>query len=434
MPAAAPLLPARERGAAPATAGFCWATGIEDTFIAQPWAGTGRSLDEYELTRHYERWEDDLLRVRELGVPAVRYGIPWHRVHLGPGRFDFGFADRTLGWLLDHGVAPIVDLVHYGTPLWLEGAFLHPDYPRHVAEYAAALAERFRGRLRWFTPMNEPRIAAWYAGQIGWWPPNARGAAGFLRVLLAACRGIRATVSALRQVDPELEIVHVDATDLYETDDPSLGDEVARRQQIVFLALDLLTGRIAPGHGLYAWLLRSGLSEAELAAFREEPLELGVLGINLYPMFSAKRVRRRSGRLRVRPIAAGAEIVSRLAELYHRRYRCPIFLSETAALGTPSRRLRWLRDSVAEVRSARARGIPIVGYTWWPLFALVAWAYRQSSARGIAEHLLQMGLFDLDPRDLERVHTPVVDAYRELVRGGTAAVGTLACGGTSPGA
>lgn len=426
MAAAAPQLPHFEPHAAPPADAFCWATGIEDTFIAQPWAGTGRSLDEYELTQHYARWREDLERVASLGVPAVRYGVPWHRIHRAPGRFDWGFADDTLGWLLDHGVTPIVDLVHYGTPLWLEGAFLHPDYHRHVAEYAAALAERFRGRLRWFTPMNEPRIAAWYAGQIGWWPPNARGATGFLRVLLGACRGIRATETALRQVDPALEILHVDATDLYETDDPALGDEVTRRQQIVFLALDLLTGRVGPEHGLYAWMLRNGVVERELAAFLEQPLALGVLGINLYPMFSAKRVRRLRGRLRVRPVAATAEIVSRLAELYHRRYACPIFISETAAIGTPARRLRWLRDSVAAVRASRAQGTPIVGYTWWPLFALVAWAYRQSGARGLTDHLLQMGLYDLDPRDLSRVQTPLVDAYRELVAGGAAPVGPLA--------
>ncbi|HKG85671.1 MAG TPA: hypothetical protein VKB16_21360, partial [Beijerinckiaceae bacterium] len=34
---------------------FWWATGIEDTFITEPWHLTGRTLDEYELTGHYDR-------------------------------------------------------------------------------------------------------------------------------------------------------------------------------------------------------------------------------------------------------------------------------------------------------------------------------------------------------------------------------------------
>jgi hypothetical protein len=245
-------------------------------------------------------------------------------------------------------------------------------------------------------------------------------------VLVAACRGVRETCAALRAVDPELVMLHVDATDLYESADPALAPETLRRQGIVFLALDLLSGRVDESHLLRGFLQGHGVGEDELDEFRVRPTPIEVLGINLYPMFSRKRLARRAGRLRVRQIAAGPEILTRLASLYHERYACPLMVSETAALGSHARRLRWLRDSVAAVRETRAQGIPLVGYTWWPLFALVAWAYRQSGARELEAHLLQMGLWDLDPQDLGRVHTPLVDAYRELVAQGSRAVGALA--------
>src|SRR5215212_3878580 len=93
---------------------FWWATGIEDTFITAPWPANGRTLDEYELTGHYEQWEDDLALVAELGVRIARYGIPWHRVNPAPGRWEWDWADRSLERLLALGVDPIVDLVHYG--------------------------------------------------------------------------------------------------------------------------------------------------------------------------------------------------------------------------------------------------------------------------------------------------------------------------------
>ena len=35
---------------------FQWMAGIEDTFITAPSVKTGRTLDEYQLTEHYERW------------------------------------------------------------------------------------------------------------------------------------------------------------------------------------------------------------------------------------------------------------------------------------------------------------------------------------------------------------------------------------------
>src|SRR5690606_1964853 len=113
---------------------------------------------------------------------------------------------------LDRGIAPIVDLVHYGLPAWIDGAYLNPNYADHVADYAARLAQRFRGRIHAYTPLNEPRITAWYCGRIGWWPPFGKSWRGFVAVMLGVCRGIVATVRALQTVDPEILPVHVDAT------------------------------------------------------------------------------------------------------------------------------------------------------------------------------------------------------------------------------
>src|SRR6266511_199508 len=75
---------------------FIWATGIEDTFIVDPHPVTGRTLDEYELTGHYDQWAEDIDRVAELGVAAVRYGIPWYRVEPCPGEFDWSWTDKVL--------------------------------------------------------------------------------------------------------------------------------------------------------------------------------------------------------------------------------------------------------------------------------------------------------------------------------------------------
>jgi beta-glucosidase len=403
---------------------FWWTTGIEDTFITTPHAATGRMLDEYELTGHYDRWADDLGILASLGVSAARYGIPWHHIQPEPNRWDWTFADHTLDRLLSLGVAPQVDLVHYGLPAWIEGAFLNPDYPSYVAEYAARLAERFRGRITWYTPLNEPRITAWYCGRLGWWPPFRRSWRGFVAVMLAICRGIVATARALERVDPEIICYHVDATDLYETDDPALSGEADLRQQLVFLALDLISGRVDERHPLWAWLLEHDATIAELEAFLLDPVELSVIGMNLYPMFTSKRLLRDSrGRFRIRMPYRNAELVMRLGRFYYERYGVPLMISETASIGPVARRRAWLDLSVASVAKLRAEGIPLVGYTWWPMFALVTWAYRQGR-RPVAEHLAQMGLWDLD-RSLARVPTPLVDAYRDLVAGGSGSVGSL---------
>jgi beta-glucosidase len=405
---------------------FFWATGIEDTFITDPWPATGRTLDEYELTQHYEHCAEDLARVARLGVGAVRYGIPWHRIEPQPGVFEFDFPDEALGRLFDVGVAPIVDLIHYGVPRWLEGAFLNPDYPQRVAAFAAAVAERYRGRIHWYTPINEPRITAWYCGRLGWWPPYARGWNGFAQVLLALCRGVRATQAALHAVDLEIVVAHVDASDVYDTDEPDLRDETERRQQIVFLALDLLCGRVASGHPLYGWLRSLGIPETELAAFRDAPLAPDLIGINLYPMFTHKRLVRRGGRLRTRMQHAGPDLLERVATSYFAHFGRPLWISETASVGSIGRRSAWMDGSIEAVRALRARSVPVVGYTWWPLFSLVGWAYRQGS-RPLARNILHMGLWDLHPEGtrLARVETPLVDRFARFAKGGIRSAGAM---------
>ena len=146
-------------------ANFMFATGIENSI---PTINNGRTrVDQMEVCGHYRHWRTDFDLVEDLGIRYLRFGPPLHTTFLAPGRYDWGFADLTLGDLKARGITPIVDLVHYGTPGWLEGAFLHPDFPARVAEYAARLAERFRGRIyalkgssqpgALFVPLRQPK-------------------------------------------------------------------------------------------------------------------------------------------------------------------------------------------------------------------------------------------------------------------------------------
>jgi hypothetical protein len=238
------------------------------------------------------------------------------------------------------------------------------------------------------------------------------------------CRGIVSTVEALRTVDPEILPVHVDATDFYETTDPTLEQEARHRQDLVFLALDLISGRVGPGHPLTEWLLRHDFTENDFTWFGEHAVNLPFVGINLYPMFTKKVLSRTAGgRVRIRMTYAEGKLIDDLGVLYWERYRSPLFISETASSGSVRRRDAWLKESVSAVRRLRSAGVPMIGYTWWPLFALVTWAYRQG-VHPPQYYFKQMGLWDLDA-ELNRVPTSLVQTYRELVRGGAEAVGPL---------
>jgi beta-glucosidase len=401
---------------------FLWATGIEDTFISAPHSVTGRTLDEYALTEHYERWEEDLRLMADLGVKAARYGIPWYRVCPKPGVYDWSWADRVLATMVNtHLIEPIIDLVHYGTPGWMDQSFFHPDYPQHVAEYAHAFAQHYKGICYWYTPLNEPRVNAWYAGRLGWWPPYARGWRGFARMMMQLCRGICLTEEAVRAAEPEAVMVHVDATDLYVPDDPQdagLVEEARLRQELVFLAIDLVTGRLTEDRQAYSWLLKHGTTPDEIAWFTEHAARPDVIGYNMYPMFSRKIVRRAAGGgVRVRIKSSWVETLVELTRMYAARYApVPVMVTETASNGSMKRRVRWIKESAEALSEVRKEGVDVVGYTFWPLFSLVAWAYQPGKAH-VHDYLIDMGLWDLrpGPHGLERVSTRAVEAYKSVI-------------------
>jgi beta-glucosidase len=400
---------------------FLWATGIEDTFIIEPSKRTGRILDEYALTGHYDRWREDIGLMATLGVPCARYGVPWYRVQPTPDTWDWAWADQTLELMLESGVEPIVDLVHYGVPAWLNGALLDADFPFRMAEYGARVADRYKGRLRWYTPLNEPRINAWYAGMLGWWPPHKRGWKGFSHVLVSLARAVCLTHRALKEVHPEIVCLHVDPADLYFTNDSSLQDEVDLRQEIVFLALDLISGRVDRDHKLWPWLMAHGHEHDDIERFLAIGVGPDVVGVNCYPLFGQKEVLRSGSKIVMRNRYADGGLLETLVKQYWERYRRPLVITETASL--EKRRLEWMKQSVDAVRNLREGGVPVVGYTWWPMFSLVSWGYQHGN-KPLEDYMVHLGMWDLDSK-LNRIETPVAQSYRKLIESGSSAVGEL---------
>jgi len=408
---------------------FMWAVGIEDTFIGQPHRRTGRVLDEYQLLDHYGLWRDDLDRLGELGVRFMRYGIPWYRVAPEAGRFDWSWTDQVVPHLVQRvGIEPIVDLMHYGCPIWLEGEFLNPGYPERVAEYAVAFAERYHGLVRYFTPLNEPVVNAFFCGQSGSWPPYLRGPRGYTRVLIALAKGMSATISALRAAVPDAVIVQVEASQRVVADGAGLEHHVERAFLKQFLPTDLVLGRVDAGHPMLGWLLDHRVATSDLDWLREHGQRIDIMGINFYPTMSTARISGEGDRPRSRNFYGSATDLGVVLSAHYSHFGLPVMITETSDFARVQRRAQWMDDSVAGVRDARERGVPVVGYTWFPVYSHVGWDYR-GGRRPLEAYICDMGLWDIradSDGTFRRHRTPLVDRYAALVAGGNASVGSIA--------
>lgn len=422
---------------------FMWATGIEDTFIAEPIRFTGRVLDEYVLTQHDRFWREDLDRAASLGVSAIRYGIPWYSANPAPGEFDWRWSDAVLEHAASRGLAVILDLVHYGVPLWVERSFADPRYPDAVAAWAGAAARRYGSLLRHYTPLNEPNVTAWLCGQRGWWPPYLEGETGWVRVLESVVLGMQRSIAAIREADRDAVIVHVEAARFLRAP-AGLGPVLQRRLDHQALATDLLLGMVDGAHPWRAWLLERGMAEEGLAELRRDPPRVDVMGVNYYPHISAGELVEQDGRVFDLAIDGWDTGLREVLTRFYERYRIPVMLTETSIKGDDERRLAWLEASVKAVGELCRHGVPVVGYTWWPLFDLVDWEYaggdqpidelvmRATGEDGVARvvpapyssrgdelppYLAPMGAWRLVPEPdgtLRREETPVAGRLREL--------------------
>lgn len=406
---------------------FIWAGGIEDTFVPQTRAGH-RALDEYQLMGHYEHWREDLALARSLGMQALRWGVPWYRVEPIPGEFDWSWTDQVIPYMVEElGITPILDLMHYGCPFWLRREFDSEDYPAAVANYAAAFAERYKRLVRWYTPLNEPLVNAFMCGRRGQWPPYLRGDRGYVRLILQLVKGIMSTVAALKAVDPGFVMVHVDAAGLIRAARHELVPLAQEDQHQLYLVYDLLTGRVTDAHPLFNWLLRQGAPLNDLAAIAQGAISLDVMGLNFYPQWSTKLLyfngrSQMAARTTERQGAGFAEMIA----TYYARYRVPIMVTETSAHGSERARAMWLDRGLAAIKALRAGGVPVLGYTWFPIFTMIDWRYRLG--RGPLErYRLELGLYKLGEEGGARwIPTPLVQPFLGYRNNPAASIGELA--------
>jgi beta-glucosidase len=406
---------------------FIWASGIEDTFVPQTRPGH-RALDEYQLIGHYQHWREDLALGRELGLKAVRWGIPWYRVEPFPGEFDWRWTDKVIPYLAEElGITPIIDLMHYGCPFWLYREFANLEYPQLVARYAEAFARRYKDLVSWYTPLNEPHVNAVWCGQLGKWPPYLHGEKGYIQIMLQVAKGVLLTVEALKNVDSNFTIAHVEATGITLAGHPDFENRAANEHARNFLYYDLITGAVKPGHPLYKWLLENGADAKTLATIGSRPISLDVVGLNFYPQWSSREIiYNRGGKPAYKIVDKVGQGFTGLVESFYERYQAPILITETSAKDSDQERSAWLTNSLAAIKAMRGRGIPVLGYTWFPMFTMIEWPYRTGRAP-LDDYRLELGFYRLgkDAQDKRWHPTPLIDQWRKVTQNPSTSIGTF---------
>ncbi|AKD54582.1 family 1 glycosylhydrolase [Spirosoma radiotolerans] len=379
---------------------FLFATGIENS---NPTIQAGKyRQDELEKCGHYQHWQTDFDLVEELGIRFLRYGPPIHTTFIGPGKYDWSFADLTFGELRKRDIVPIVDLCHFGVPDWI-GNFQNPDFPALFAGYAHAFAKRFPW-VQLYTPVNEMYICAEFSALYGWWNEQLRTDTAFVTALKHIVKANVLAMSAILDVRPDALFIQSESSEYFHAQNPAAIKPAEIRNAKRFLSLDLNYGRRVDSE-MYEYLMDNGMTREEYHFFQGNNLKQYCIMGNDYYQTNEHRVAA-DGTTQASGEVFGYHVITRQ---YHDRYRLPVMHTETNLWQGPNgdEAVNWLWKEWANVLRVRNDGVPMVGFTWYSLTDQVDW---DSALRENNGNVNPLGLCDLN-----RQIRPVGQAYKQLI-------------------
>ncbi|MFL6698887.1 MAG: family 1 glycosylhydrolase, partial [Vitreoscilla sp.] len=345
-----------------------------------------RWRDQAVLTGFRDRL-DDLDRLASLGARRVRLPVLWeHLDPAGTGELDFSWPDRALERVRELGMQAIVGLLHHGSGPPITN-LLDPHFPVLFADYARRVAQRYPEQRSW-TPVNEPLTTARFSALYGVWYPHAKDDCSFARALLNQVRATALAMRAIREVNPEAELVQTD--DLGHTRcTPGLAHQAAFDNERRWLTFDLLAGRVDETHPMWDWLCGCGV-EADLRQMLAEPCPPQIIGINAYATserFLDERLELHPPHLHggngrqtyvdIETVRAHGQLIDgfagRLREA-HARYGLPLAITEVHIGCTREEQMRWLHQAWLAAVQAREEGVDVRAVTVWAAFGTMDWS------------------------------------------------------------
>ena len=137
---------------------------------------------------HWEKWEEDVALMADMGIQVYRFGIEWARLVPAPGEVDEDAVRhyrQEILTLKEKGIAPLLTIHHFTNPMWFErmGGFTKRENLRYYLELVELTADRFGDLVSDYITINEPNVYATNSHFFGIWPPAKTSFADTLKVM-----------------------------------------------------------------------------------------------------------------------------------------------------------------------------------------------------------------------------------------------------------
>ncbi len=373
------------------------------------------------------RYEEDLDLLRSFGLDAYRFSIEWSRIEPAPGRYDESALDHYRRVLLGcraRGITPMVTLHHFTNPRWfaaLGGWEAAKNIP-HFVRFARLAGERYGDLVDLWITINEPEVLGFRGYDEGVWPPGVRDRSRALQVIANLLEAHALASAALRETD------RVDAD----------GDGAAALIGVAKNWVLLEPLRVwMPLEHVSAALQHRVFNVAVARALRGDPIDLSIpgarpvrrrvdalsgssdfLGVNYYTRWMVS-IGGKEPRV-ARPGSAvsdlGWEVFPEGLErtlLSCAAFGLPLYVTENGIADKEDRlRPAFIRESLAALDRARAKGANVRGYFHWSLLDNFEWNDGYRGRFGLSAVDFESPGRPRTPRPSARVYAEEVERRR----------------------
>ncbi|KAK8586459.1 hypothetical protein V6N13_010051 [Hibiscus sabdariffa] len=389
-----------------------------------PWKIADNSTLDVSIDS-YKRYKEDALVLRDLGVDAYRFSIPWTRI-LPNGTLSGGINQEGIdhyNTLIDElikiGVKPFVTLLHFDLPQALEdkyGTYLNRSIVEDFKNYAEICFKAYGDRVKHWITINEPFIVAKYGYTAGNAPPGRcsdRRECAFgnsatepyiaIHNLLLA----HATAAKLYKDKYQAEqggvIGMSNVAQYYEPYSYTLADRKAARRAMEFdlgwFMEPLVRGQYPP--------IMQKLVKDRLPVFTEEDKELikgsfDFIGLNYYTSRYSKNIPTYP---RGAPLSLFTDPRVNITGVSQKRNN----IIPIDQVLSDEHRIEYVQKHLQRISKAIDNGVNVKGYFYWSLFDDFEWGEGYET---------QYGLYYIDFNDnLKRIPRKSARWYQDFIKG-----------------
>ncbi|XP_050532045.1 myrosinase 1-like [Daktulosphaira vitifoliae] len=411
----------------------------------------------------YHKFEEDIKILKKLGVQVYRFSISWTRVlprghDTSPNPAGVEYYHKIIDLLLENDITPVVTIYHWDLPQSIQvlGGWANNNISRYFENYANFLFKTYGDKVKYWTTINEPRMASeGYGGNYGHAPQlgkNYGGLGDYMAIhnlLLAHAKAYRLYEKNYKSTQQGQICICLDILWAFPKDPNSEDDKKSAQlflESNVGLFIEpLVTGKIPKAYldSIIDTNQQRRINVWRMIQFTEEEKELLIgsydfLSVNYYhslfisalpedkvtdPDLDLKTVDQRSIVPNwFDPVDQNDTIIGfrnimnwlnkKLGQISHIR-KPKFFISENGitddATNDPTykEKINYHYDIIKETKNLIDSGIDIFGYCVWSLMDSFEWS--ESSPK--------YGIYKVDFKDPNRPRTPkpqVVEFFQDV--------------------